>query len=101
MNLRTQVIFLLLAGLAILYVVFFTDVVINRRRLRMMLPHRRIEAIPYTAFFAAGIGLACVWFSAEYLIFGSRPLPYPLRASPIVLPVLILSAAAVKRLRSR
>jgi len=101
MNLRTQVTLLLLAGLAILYVVFFADLVINRRRLRTLPPHRRIEAIPYFAFFAAGIGMACVWFSAEYLIFGTRPLPYPLRASPIVLPVVVLASAAIKRLRSR
>jgi len=101
MTLRTQVLLLLLAGLAILYVVCFTDIVINRRRLRSLPPHRRTEAIPYTAIFAAGIGLACVWFSAEYLIFGTRPLPYPLRASPIILPVLVLASAAIKRIRSR
>jgi hypothetical protein len=101
MTLHTQVIFILLAGLAILYVVFFTDFVINRRRLRSLPPRRRTEAIPYTAFFAAGIGLACVWFSAEYLIFGTRPLPYPLRASPIILPIVVLASAAIKRVRSR
>lgn len=101
MTLRTQIIFLLLAGLAILYGVFFTDLVINRRRLRSLPPARRTEAIPYTAFFAAGIGLACVWFSTEYLIWGTRPLPYPLRASPIILPVLVLASAAIKRVRSR
>ena len=101
MTLRTQVIFLLLAGLAILYGVFFTDLIINRRRLRSLPPHRRTEAIPYFAFFAAGIGLACTWFSAEYLIFGTHPLPYPLRASPVILPVVVLVAAAIKRVRSR
>jgi len=101
MTLRTQIIFILLAGFAVLYVVFFTDLVINRRRLRSLPPARRTEAIPYLAFFAAGIGVACVWFSAEYLIFGTHPLPYPLRASPIVLPIVILASAAIKRVRSR
>ena len=101
MTLRTEIVFLFLAGLAILYGVFFTDLIINRRRLRSLPPNRRTEAIPYTAYFAAGIGLACVWFSAEYLIFGTRPLPYPLRASPIILPIVVLVSAAIKRVRSR
>jgi hypothetical protein len=100
-TLRTQVILLLLAGLAILCGVFFTDIVLHRRRLRSLPPHRHTEAIPYTAIVAAGIGLACVWFSAEYLIFGTHPLPYPLRASPIILPVLVIASAAIKRIRSR
>ena len=64
MTLHTQVIFILLAGLAILYVVFFTDFVINRRRLRSLPPRRRTEAIPYTAFFCGGHRTCmCVVFS--------------------------------------
>jgi len=101
MTLRIQVILILLLGLALLYIVFFTGILIDRVRMMALPPSRRAEAIPYKAFLIAGLGLACVTFSTEYLIFGTRPLPYPFRASPIILCALILTTAALKRLRSR
>ena len=57
--------------------------------------------MPYRAIVLGAIGLACVTFSTEYLIFGTRPLPYPLRATPVLLWAVVLGSAAVKRVRSR
>jgi hypothetical protein len=101
MTLRSQVILILLFGLATLYVVFFTGLLVDRRRMMALPPTRRAEAISYKAILIAALGLACVTFSTEYLIYGTRPLPYPLRASPLVLCLLVLTSAAAKRLRSR
>ena len=101
MTLHTQVILILLFGLALLYVVFCTSLLVDRRRMLGLPPNRRAEAVTYKAILLAGLGLACVTFATEYLIYGTRPLPYPLRASPLILTLALLISAATKRLRSR
>ena len=101
MTLHLEATLILLVGLATLYIVFFTGLLIDRRRMMSLPPTRRAEAVSYKAILIAALGLACVMFSTEYLIFGTRPLPYPFRASPLILCLVVLTSAAAKRLRSR
>ena len=98
---RLEGFLVLLAGLAMLYAVLGTSLVINRYRMMALPPARRLDAVTYKAIVLGGVGLVCVTLSSEFLIFGNRPLPYLLRATQTVLWLVILGSAAVKRVRSR
>jgi hypothetical protein len=102
MTLHTQVILILLFGLAILYVLLGTSLLIDRRAMMALPPERRGEAITYTATFAAAIGLACTAFGVDYLIFGSRQPSQLFTVIAIAaLCLFILGRAILRKLRAR
>jgi hypothetical protein len=93
-----EVILILIAGIAVLFIVFGTDILIDRAAIRSLPPADASKAIPLWVGLVGAAGLACVAFALDFLVVGDSVRRFQLEkmlilsAIPAVLLVKILSS---------
>jgi hypothetical protein len=100
MTLHTQVVLILLVGLATLYIVFGTKLLFDPKTSAQR--QQIAQTFPLWLSFLAMMGLACTVFGAQFLLFGTRQPPQPYTFIAIaILCAFIFARALIKHIRAR
>jgi hypothetical protein len=66
---RILVICIFLFGLAVFYITCFTDTFIDRQQIRSLPRNKQAKAMPLWADLVAALGMACIVFAIDVLLF--------------------------------